>query len=87
MSVKLSIGHTPNYGTVTIGSLSLTFSYETVIAFDSPYAYGVSENAWGPTTGKHLNRVDGGTKEAKAARLSREAFEEKLAWVLEEHGL
>ena len=34
----------------------------------------VRENNWGPTTGKHLNAIDGGDKKA---RLSADAFEAK----------
>lgn len=72
-----------NYGAHTLkvsmqlpdGSiLTVWFSYETPIAFYS-HATGkvVRENSWGPTTGKHLNWVDGGNKKA---RVSSDKFEE-----------
>jgi hypothetical protein len=35
----------------------------------------VGENVWGPTTGKHLNLVDGGDKDS---RLGQEEFEARL---------
>ena len=49
------------------------FSYSTLVAF---MAVGhnrvVRENDWGPTTGKHLNWIDGG---AKDRRIPGEQFE------------
>lgn len=56
-----------NYGLnalrVTVGSLTVYFSYRTPVAF---HVFGhnpvVRENDWGPTTGKHLNWIDGGKK-------------------------
>ena len=39
----------------------------------------VRVNSWSATTGKHLNAVDFGTKDAKAARVSGEEFERLLA--------
>ena len=44
----------------------------------------VRENDWGPTTGKHLNWLDGGDKKG---RLPSEAFEQKLEEVLGRRGL
>lgn len=66
----------PNYSVVTVGDLVLTFSYETVIAFYHPSTgWAVSENRWGPTTGKHLNYCPG----RKSDRLPRAEFENRLA--------
>ena len=84
--ISIRLGHTPNYATVNIGGLSLHFSYETLIALDTPDQRFVRENDWGPTTGKHLNNVDGGTKEAKAKRLPSAAFKDAVDAVLEDHG-
>lgn len=43
--------------------LSIFFSYDTVVAFQSPSTGTiVMENQWGPTTGKHLNLIDNGDK-------------------------
>lgn len=75
MSVSINIGHTPNYATVYVGNLRLEFSYQTVIAFFGPDDSAVSVNAWGPTTGKHLNNVDGGNKRD---RVERDEFTARL---------
>lgn len=46
----------PNFTRVTVGSLTLWFSYETIVGFHTPTLGTVaSENVWGNTTGKHLN--------------------------------
>lgn len=48
------------------------FSYNTLIAFDGPKGgRKVLKNYWGPTTGKHLNAIDGGKKDS---RLDSESF-------------
>ena len=78
-----------NYGVntirVDIGSLTLWFSYKTVVAFQiDGRLKRVSKNAWGPTTGKHLNWIDGGDK---SSRLSRETFEHELEMALGQYGL
>ncbi len=51
---------------LTLGPLSLWFSYTTLVAFYTP-ASGIviRENDWGPTTGKHLNWIDEGDKRAR----------------------
>ena len=58
--MKINIEHplnTPNFTKVAISdSLTLWFSYETLIAFNaSPCGLIVRENEWSTTTGKHLN--------------------------------
>jgi hypothetical protein len=72
-----------NYGScraVSIGCIDLYFSYDTVVAFRAPrMGLVVSENCWGPTTGKHLNWIDGGYK---STRLPRDEFERQLKFVL-----
>lgn len=83
MSVSLTIGHTPNYATVTVGPLTLEYSYSTVIAFRSPETGRViRSNDWGPTTGKHLNALDGGSAEAKKRRIPGDEFERQLEAVV-----
>ena len=55
-----------NYGAHALvftdaGGNDFYFSYKTLVAFrkvGSPVV--VRENAWGPTTGKYLNAIDGG---------------------------
>lgn len=65
----------PNYTHVTVGDLTLAFSYTTVVGFHYPgRGWTVRENDWGPTTGKHLNDLDGGTADAKRARLDAATF-------------
>lgn len=79
--VKVSLGTYGNYSSdnygahamaVDVGNLTLYFSYKTVVAFSDGYNKTVvSENNWGPTTGKHLNAIDDGNKKrtAKTCRL------------------
>jgi hypothetical protein len=64
-----------NFTLVHFRDLSIYFSYETPIAFHSDVGSYVRENDWGPTTGKHLNYVDGGDKKK---RVSGERFMELL---------
>lgn len=87
MSVSISIGRTPNYATVYVGALRLEFSYRTVIAFYGPDDSAIRVNTWGPTTGKHLNAIDGGTPDAKVARVPGDEFESRLAAQLKALGL
>jgi len=62
--------------------LRVWFSYKTPVAFK---CHGrpicVRSNDWGPTTGKHLNAIDGGDK---SSRVSGAYFESKLAEALAE---
>ena len=78
-----------NYGShtqqVSIGDLDLYFSYDTVVAFRTPQGgFFVRENDWGPTTGKHLNWIDGGDKKG---RLSPGEFDDMLKSILKLHNL
>jgi len=75
-----------NYGAhcllVTIGDCDLYFSYQTLVAFCHPTTgLVVRENDWGPTTGKHLNWIDGGNKKK---RISGEEFAEKWLTIQKE---
>lgn len=51
-----------NYGSsreVSIGSLTLYFSYETVVAVRTPFSgLIIRENDWSTTTGRHLNAIN-----------------------------
>lgn len=88
MTVSLSIGHTPNYATLRLNGLTIHFSYETPIAFEGAGSgMVVRENDWGPTTGKHLNALDGGSPVAKAARIAGPDFGHRLTAALMEMGL
>lgn len=69
---------------VIIGNLTLYFSYETVIAFDSPYSgFVISKNVWSTTTGRHLNEINS----LKHNRIPHAEFLIKLSNVLQNYGL
>lgn len=80
-----------NYGAhslrVDIGTLSLYFSYETVVAFQDTDGLKVRQNDWSTTTGKHLNWIDGGGALEKKKRLTSDEFETALSAKLASYGL
>ena len=61
---------------VSVGAVDVYFSYRTPVAYSldgcSPI---VRRNEWGPTTGKHLNAIDGGDK---CARVDVDTFQTGL---------
>lgn len=59
---------------VKFNGITLYFSYETLVAVEANGKTVVIKNYWGPTTGKHLNAIDGGSKEAKEARFDNDDF-------------
>lgn len=62
---------------VDLGHAVLWFSYETCVAFCTPReGLVVRENTWGPTTGRHLNWIDGGDKKN---RVDSKTFERLYA--------
>lgn len=78
-----------NYGAntikVSIGRLTLWFSYQTLVAFQMGWENKVvCRNVWTTTTGKHLNWIDGGRKED---RVSPDEFNATLQAVMAECGL
>ena len=70
---------TNNYGAhalqFVLPHITIWFSYTTPVAFNKNGHKVVSKNAWGSTTGKHLNWIDGGRK---SARVPRDEFERQL---------
>ena len=68
-----------NFCVVTIGDLSLAFSYQTVIGYRCRGGWTLCENEWGPTTGKHLNHLD----PDRTNRVHRGDFEAGLSAALE----
>lgn len=69
-----------NYGVhtqeVTVGPLTVWFSYQTPVAFQlDGQRQVVRKNDWSTTTGKHLNWIDGGNKKG---RISGEEFERQF---------
>jgi len=70
----------PNFTKVWVqGSGWIAFSYKTIIAFAQGGRVVVRQNDWKTTTGKHLNAIDGGSSDAKKARLSSRDFENAMA--------
>lgn len=71
-------GRNTDARTIAIGPhLTLVFSYKTVVAFAiSGYGWVVSENIWGPTTGRHINELVPGA--SRQERIPREKFEQML---------
>lgn len=70
-----------NYGKHTLlvemPDVMIWFSYETPVAFSTgDSGLIVHKNIWGTTTGKHLNWIDDGDKEAKARRVNAAQFQE-----------
>ena len=63
-----------NFHMITLGNLSIWFSYETPIAFNSYGQIFIRENDWGATTGKHLNYIS----TDKKIRMNGEKFEQLL---------
>lgn len=83
--MSVSIAHPtnrPNFTRVSIGNLTLWYSYETVIGFQTTGNRVVSENVWGNTTGRHLNEISD-----RSDRIPRDRFIRELADVLTTHGL
>lgn len=64
-----------NFHLLSLPGGRVWFSYATPVAFHVPgQGMTVRQNVWGPTTGKHLNRIDGGDKVAKSQRVTSETF-------------
>lgn len=66
--MSISIQHPtdrPNFSILRMGTTTIWFSYETVIAFSVNGTLTVRENDWSATTGKHLNYVDNGDKASR----------------------
>ena len=68
----------PNFSVVTTETGTYWFSYSTCIAFQRSGRIIVRANDWGPTTGKHLSEIDGGSADAKKSRLPSAEFESLL---------
>ncbi len=58
--IRIAKAHNNKATTVTLGDLTLLFSYETLVAFREGFGdWIVSENVWGPTTGRHIKAETG----------------------------
>ena len=84
MTKVCSITQGSNFATVIVGKLTIAFSYNTVIGFHAGHDWVVRQNSWGPTTGKHLNALDGGKPKD---RLSGFDFENALDGALKQFNL
>lgn len=84
MAKDCSIEQGSNFANVTVGKLTIAFSYNTVIGFHAGHGWVVRQNSWGPTTGKHLNALDGGKPKD---RLSGSDFENALDGALKQFKL
>jgi len=74
---------TSTFTKVEMKHIDLYFSYDTLIAFCYDHAnlgetWCVMNNYWGSTTGRHLNQIDGGSDAAKARRVTRSEFANRL---------
>ena len=82
MKIKM-LRLTASSSRVELGRVTVWFSYETPIAFSSiDGMLVVRENDWGPTTGKHMNKIDGGQLMAKHRRVSGTVFTHRLEALL-----
>jgi len=81
VALRKASNRNTSFHEVTVGPLTLYFSYQTCVAFYPPHGKRViSENLWGPTTGRHLNELDDGRKKD---RVCRRDFVEQLDKVLD----
>lgn len=70
---------------IDFGNIELYFSYETLVAYrDEVDGLVVCQNKWSMTTGKHLNDIDGGNKEA---RLPKREFDHKVGEMTIRHSV
>ena len=64
---------------VKVNQMRFYFSYETLVAVHTGTELKVVKNHWGPTTGYHLNAIDGGSLEAKMARIDKGDFDKFIS--------
>ena len=73
-------GTNPNTHSVTLGNLTIYFSYNTPVACQiTGESAVVSVNIWSSTTGRHLQWIDGGDKES---RIDNATFTRQLEEIL-----
>ncbi len=84
MNIQFENLGTVNKNKVTLGNLSIWFSYETPVAYRFGYDdIVVRENDWSKTTGKLLNEL----QPDKSLRLTGEQFEHQLNTILNGNGI
>jgi hypothetical protein len=72
-----------NAKVLKVNGMSFYFSYETLVAVNTGTELKVIQNNWGPTTGHHLNSIDGGKKESRLTKEDFQKFVEKIKIVTE----
>jgi len=73
-------GRGTNANRVTVNGIDLYYSYKTLVAFRSDKSgLVVHQNDWRQTTGGHLNAIDGGSTEARKARVDAKTFAKLFA--------
>jgi hypothetical protein len=71
------INKAANLNQVSLGSLTIWFSYETPVAIQrSGQKPVVAANEWSVATGRHLNLIDGGDK---ATRVAHQVVKDAIA--------
>lgn len=72
-----------NFTEMNMGPIRVWISYETPVGFQAPDGrLVVRKNEWGPTTGRHLNHIDGG---AKKSRVDKNTFDRLWAEMTAEY--
>jgi hypothetical protein len=82
----IQLNNDGNFTTVELNNSTLYFSYKTLIGVRTGGKLFVSQNQWSKTTAKHLNSIDGGSKEALSNRLGVDEWKrvcDSFALVLE----
>ena len=73
-------GRGSNGTRVELNGKTQWYSYKTLVGFRHPKrGLVVHQNDWGTTTGGHLNNIDGGSPEAKRARVGADEFAKLFA--------
>lgn len=58
ITLRNTTGRKTEARVLDVNGVHLYFSYETLIAVDSPEFHGRVENVWGPTTGRHMKEME-----------------------------
>lgn len=82
MSVMLDTLMSNNFHSVTLGNVTLYFSYHTCIGVDDGKNVSVRANEWGTTTGKHINYLKNNFGSRVNSGLTEGAFQTILDKVL-----
>lgn len=73
-----------NYGVNSLvfedGRNSFWFSYETLVAFRINGEFHIVKNYWGPTTGKHLNWINGNKDKRETMEEFNANYERLMRW-------